>query len=154
VDAVIETVAARQEEWQAIRALLPGASTILEPVPDQGGDIVLSKDEWRLICNVGHKAVLGELLQTCGGNALDGSRRVVEMIEKGLLQVAAQEHESEVVDLTGRQKSAGKVSVGKYITGREMRQRLNGDPLTVPQEWSSYYDLLDKQRDLANAIGG
>lgn len=150
VDAVIAAIAGRQEEWRAIRALLPHDSVLIEPVIDQHEDIKLSKDEWRLACHVGSRIVLGELLAVCGSSALEGSRAVADMIHRGLLQVDAEQCESdEVIALAGRKSSRNSISIGKYISGREMGQRMGGDPLMVPEEWSSYYDLLDQQRDLA-----
>lgn len=149
VDAVITAIASRQEEWRAIRALLPDDDVVIEPVIDQHEDIELSKDEWRLACHVGNHIVLGELLVACGSGALEGSRTVADMINRGLLQVAEGQRETEVVALAGRKMSRNSIATGKYISGKEIGQRLGGDPLMVPEEWSSYYDLLDQQRDLA-----
>lgn len=89
VDFIVELAQDRLTEWRTIEGIVPSLRHMVglaEDLPSK--DLLISNDEWKTVLAVGEDSAVEPVCDRLGLDEVDGSRRIMQMIERGLLTIA------------------------------------------------------------------
>lgn len=89
VGYVLEKAQERLTEWRLIESVVPSLTHMVNLVEDlPSEELLVNADEWRTILAVGNAAAVQAVCDKLELDEVDGSRRIMQMTERGLLGVA------------------------------------------------------------------
>ena len=89
VDFVVQLAQDRLAEWRTIESVVPSlAHTISLADELPGEELEISRSEWKTVIAVGGNATVKPVCEQLGLDEVDGSRRIMQMIQRGLLTIS------------------------------------------------------------------
>ncbi len=89
VDFVVQLAQDRLAEWRTIESVVPSlAHTISLADELPGEDLEISRSEWKTVIAVSGNATVEPVCDQLGLDEVDGSRRIMQMIQRGLLTIS------------------------------------------------------------------
>jgi hypothetical protein len=90
VAPVLEEAGRRLESWREIEAVVPSLDVRVQLVPElSGADVVVTAERWRALVAVAEGGVVGVVAETLGLGEFDACSAVKELVDAGLVTVAA-----------------------------------------------------------------
>lgn len=131
VDEVLDEIEKREQEWNEIFEIIPSLSCRIDLAENPAvQDIVLSREDWRVIFKLRATLTLEDLRSELNCSLLCLCKRLVSLRQRGLIGFF--NHVDSKVRSIG---VARRDKQGKYVKKDE--------DAVLPLEWSSYYQLLD-----------
>ena len=89
VDALLEVVRERQQDWEVISATVHGPTAVPMLAPRGGGqpELTLDPDAWSLLCKIDGDRSVAELARECGYTVFEAARVLVTLVQAGLVDV-------------------------------------------------------------------
>ncbi|MEM8925870.1 MAG: DUF4388 domain-containing protein [Actinomycetota bacterium] len=88
VSEVLEAAQARLADWRTIEAIVPSLRHIVTPVPElPDEEVTLTRREWAVLIVVGSSCPASAVCDELDLSEVEGSRRIKELTERGLLAV-------------------------------------------------------------------
>lgn len=88
VKTVVDSAQKRLVEWRSIENVVPSLAHVVSLAEDLPSDeLSLSSQEWKTILAVNKDSVVEAICDGLGLDEVDGSRRIMQMIERGLLTI-------------------------------------------------------------------
>ncbi|HEY2428848.1 MAG TPA: DUF4388 domain-containing protein, partial [Acidimicrobiales bacterium] len=91
VEPVLTDAQARLVEWKEIEAVVPSPTAWLQLAAETPGtEVTLRGDQWSLVVAIGSGCTVDAVVTRLGGGELAGCRAVKELVEAGLVSIAAE----------------------------------------------------------------
>lgn len=89
VDSVLSTAEARMVEWVDIEAIVPSVWHRLTPAMSlPASEVTITAAEWDMLIAVGETSTVGAVSDRLDLDEFDGSKRVMQMLERSLIEIA------------------------------------------------------------------
>lgn len=89
VETVLSTAQDRMTEWVDIEAVIPSVWHRLTPAMSlPSAEVTIDSNEWDLLIAVGETSTVGAVSDRLDLDEFDGSKRVMELLDRGLIDIA------------------------------------------------------------------
>ncbi len=89
VDFVVQLAQDRLAEWRTIESVVPSLAHTISLADELPGDeLEISRSEWKTVIAVSGNATVEPVCDQLGLDEVDGSRRIMQMIQRGLLTIS------------------------------------------------------------------